>query len=177
MSEEDSQNTNIQADNNSTAVGSVTVGGSVDGSLIIGSHNVVGFTSDQVSTLIAQISTTFQPKPFDGRSPYKGLDVFEEEDAELFFGREKLVEDVISRAKESRTAFVTGRSGSGKSSLARRTAPFPTHSWQPARSSWTGRRPALLAQAKRGCGEDFPCRRVDHSHVFSSAILVLFIGH
>jgi hypothetical protein len=28
---------------------------------------------------------------------YKGLDVFEEEDSELFFGREELVEDLVSR--------------------------------------------------------------------------------
>jgi hypothetical protein len=39
-----------------------------------------GFTADQVSVLITQITSTFRPKPFDGRCPYKGLDVFEEED-------------------------------------------------------------------------------------------------
>ncbi len=109
----------VQAGDDSVAVGSLRVDGSVDGSLIIGSHNVVGFTSEQVSTLITQISTAFQPKPFDGHSPYKGLDVFEEEDAEMFFGREKLVEDLVIRLKESRTVFVTGPSGSGKSSLVR----------------------------------------------------------
>jgi WD40 repeat protein/serine/threonine protein kinase len=72
-----------------------------------------------VSFLLAQISSTFQSKPFDGRCPYKGLDVFEEEDAELFFGREKSVEDLIKRVKESRTVFIIGPSGSGKSSLVR----------------------------------------------------------
>ena len=79
----------------------------------------IGFSSEQVSTLITEISTTFQPKPFDGRSPYKGLDYFEEEDAELFFGRDKLVDDLVDRVKQSRTVFVTGPSGSGKSSLVR----------------------------------------------------------
>jgi len=78
-----------------------------------------GFAVEQVSALIKQITTTFQPKPFDGRCPYKGLDVFEEEDAELFFGREKSVEDLLSRVKDSRTVFITGPSGSGKSSLVR----------------------------------------------------------
>ena len=78
-----------------------------------------GFTSKQVSVLIKQITTTFQPKKFGGRSPYKGLDVFEEEDAQLFFGRAKLVEDLVNRVKESRTVFITGPSGSGKSSLVR----------------------------------------------------------
>jgi hypothetical protein len=119
MAEETQGNQNIQANDDSIAVGSVSVGGSIDGSFIIGSHNVVGFTSDQVSTLLTQISTTFQVKPFDGRCPYKGLEVFGEEDAELFFGREKWVENLIGRVKESRTLFVTGQSGSGKSSLVR----------------------------------------------------------
>jgi energy-coupling factor transporter ATP-binding protein EcfA2 len=78
-----------------------------------------GYTAEQVSVLLTQITTTFQPKPFDGRCPYKGLDVFEEEDADLFFGRERLVEDLVSRVKESRSVFITGPSGSGKSSLVR----------------------------------------------------------
>ncbi len=104
----------VQADNNSIAVGNISAGGN------IGDINInTGYTADQVSVLITQIQSTFQPKPFDGRCPYKGLDVFEEEDAELFFGREKLVDDLVSRVKDSRTVFVTGPSGSGKSSLVR----------------------------------------------------------
>src|SRR5215207_10217655 len=78
-----------------------------------------GYTPEQVSVLLTQITTTLQPKPFDGRCPYKGLDVFEEDDADLFFGRERLVEDLLSRVRESRTVFITGPSGSGKSSLVR----------------------------------------------------------
>ncbi|HLO14565.1 MAG TPA: AAA family ATPase [Anaerolineales bacterium] len=78
-----------------------------------------GYTAEQVSVLLTQITSTFQPKPFDGRCPYKGLDVFEEEDAELFFGRERLVDELVGRVKESRTVFITGPSGSGKSSLVR----------------------------------------------------------
>ncbi|MBE0670040.1 MAG: hypothetical protein IH588_05585, partial [Anaerolineales bacterium] len=104
----------VNAEKNSVAVGSISVGGNVQGNLTIGN---TGFTSEEVSTLLTQITSTFQPKPFDGRCPYKGLDVFEEEDAELFFGREKLVDDLVNRVKNSRTVFVTGPSGSGKSSL------------------------------------------------------------
>ncbi|MBK9782307.1 MAG: AAA family ATPase [Anaerolineales bacterium] len=106
----------INAVNGSTAVGSISVGGDIGGDINIGN---TGYTADQVSILLTQIQSTFQPKPFDGRCPYKGLDVFEEEDAELFFGREKLVDDLVSRVKDSRTVFVTGPSGSGKSSLVR----------------------------------------------------------
>ena len=106
---------NVQADDNSIAIGGISIGGNVTGTITIG-H---GYTAEQVSLLLKQITTTLQPKPFDGRCPYKGLEVFEEEDAELFFGRERLVDDLVSRVKESRTVFITGPSGSGKSSLVR----------------------------------------------------------
>src|SRR5215217_1615236 len=106
---------NVQADHDSIAVGGISVGGDVTGAITIG-H---GYTAEQVSVLLTQITSTFQPKPFDGRCPYKGLEVFEEEDSDLFFGRERLVEDLLSRVKESRTVFITGPSGSGKSSLVR----------------------------------------------------------
>src|SRR5574341_190661 len=86
---------------------------------IAGGDIYKGFTAEQVSVILTQITSTFQPKPFDGRCPYKGLDVFEEEDAELFFGRERLVEDLVDRVKQSRTVFITGPSGSGRSSLVR----------------------------------------------------------
>ena len=104
----------VQADNHSIAVGGISAGGN------IGDINIsTGYSVEQVTVLIDRLQSTFQPKPFDGGCPYKGLDVFEEEDAELFFGREKLVEDLVSRVKDSRTVFVTGPSGSGKSSLVR----------------------------------------------------------
>ncbi len=106
----------VQADNNSISVGGINIGGNLSGNITIG-HT--GYTVEQVSVLLTQITSTLQPKPFDGRCPYKGLDVFEEEDAELFFGREKLVQDLVNRVKESRTVFITGPSGSGKSSLVR----------------------------------------------------------
>ena len=76
-------------------------------------------SSEAVSFLFTQLTSTFQTKPFDGRCPYKGLDVFEEEDADLFFGRERLVQDLLNRVRDSRTVFITGPSGSGKSSLVR----------------------------------------------------------
>ncbi|MBK8784597.1 MAG: WD40 repeat domain-containing protein [Anaerolineales bacterium] len=110
----DENKNRVQADNNSIAIGSISAGGNIGDVRI-----QTGYTSEQVAVLITQIRSTFQAKPFDGRCPYKGLDVFEEEDAELFFGREKLVDDLVSRVKDSRTVFVTGPSGSGKSSLVR----------------------------------------------------------
>jgi len=55
----------------------------------------------------------------DAVHTYKGLNVFEEEEAELFFGREQLVKDLVDRVKGSRTVFIVGSSGSGKSLLVR----------------------------------------------------------
>ncbi|HEU0291189.1 MAG TPA: hypothetical protein VFR47_00535 [Anaerolineales bacterium] len=92
MTEEDHKDSKVQADDNSIAIGGINIGGNV-GNIHIG--HTIGYTADQVSVLLTQINSDFQTKPFDGRCPYQGLDVFEEEDAELFFGREKLVEDRV----------------------------------------------------------------------------------
>lgn len=99
---------------NKVAFGNIT---GVSGEVYIAGGNI-GYTAEQVSILLTQITSKFQPRPFDGRCPYKGLEVSEEE-AELFFGRERLVDDLVGRVKESRTVFITGSSGSGKPSLVR----------------------------------------------------------
>src|SRR3954465_178299 len=55
-----------------------------------------------------------------GRNPYRGLRVFDVEDAPLFFGRELLTRELLAKLSgESRFVSVVGPSGSGKSSLAR----------------------------------------------------------
>ncbi|MFE9680781.1 XRE family transcriptional regulator [Streptomyces sp. NPDC006285] len=51
--------------------------------------------------------------------PYAGLRSFQEQDAEWFFGRERLVEELAERLKRQRFVAVIGASGSGKSSLLR----------------------------------------------------------
>jgi energy-coupling factor transporter ATP-binding protein EcfA2 len=55
----------------------------------------------------------------EGHAPYRGLEQFEAGDRELFFGRDRLVEDVLEVVREQRFAAVLGASGSGKSSLLR----------------------------------------------------------
>ena len=52
-------------------------------------------------------------------SPYKGLDSFGPQDAETFFGRERLVADLVARVAGGGLVGVVGPSGSGKSSLVR----------------------------------------------------------
>jgi DNA-binding SARP family transcriptional activator/WD40 repeat protein len=51
--------------------------------------------------------------------PFKGLAPFGASDAEYFFGRERLVADLVSRLASSTFAGLVGPSGSGKSSVLR----------------------------------------------------------
>ncbi|MFX1355008.1 MAG: TIR domain-containing protein [Promethearchaeota archaeon] len=56
---------------------------------------------------------------YDGVCPYRGLQVFEEEHARFFFGREAATEWLVNDLRRSRFLAVIGPSGSGKSSLVR----------------------------------------------------------
>jgi tetratricopeptide (TPR) repeat protein len=51
--------------------------------------------------------------------PYPGLRPFEQEEWSIFFGREKMIDEVIDRLAQSRLVLIHGVSGSGKSSLVR----------------------------------------------------------
>jgi DNA-binding SARP family transcriptional activator/class 3 adenylate cyclase/WD40 repeat protein len=51
--------------------------------------------------------------------PFKGLAPFEPEDADYFFGRERLVAELVARLVGARFLCISGPSGSGKSSLLR----------------------------------------------------------
>ncbi|MCZ0988022.1 hypothetical protein O1M54_24265 [Streptomyces diastatochromogenes] len=53
------------------------------------------------------------------RTPYRGLARFEPADQALFFGRDRLAEEVRRLVCDHRFAVVFGASGSGKSSLLR----------------------------------------------------------
>src|SRR5919199_3697842 len=53
------------------------------------------------------------------RCPYRGLQPFEEDDAELFFGRDADVQRLLEQLKTTRFLAVVAPSGSGKSSLVR----------------------------------------------------------
>ena len=54
-----------------------------------------------------------------GGCPYKGLLRFEPEDAGWFFGRERMVAELLAAVASTRCTGVVGASGSGKSSLTR----------------------------------------------------------
>ncbi|MGZ5348431.1 MAG: nSTAND1 domain-containing NTPase, partial [Solirubrobacterales bacterium] len=55
----------------------------------------------------------------EGICPYKGLASFEPVDAEYFFGRERLVAELVARLVGAGFLGIVGPSGSGKSSLVR----------------------------------------------------------
>ncbi len=54
-----------------------------------------------------------------GVCPFKGLAPFDVADAEFFFGRERVIVDLVSRLTGAALVGVVGASGSGKSSLVR----------------------------------------------------------
>jgi formylglycine-generating enzyme required for sulfatase activity len=51
--------------------------------------------------------------------PYPGLRAFDEDEWMIFFGRERMVDEVVGRLADSRLVLIHGLSGSGKSSLVR----------------------------------------------------------
>ncbi|WP_043625909.1 nSTAND1 domain-containing NTPase [Nonomuraea candida] len=54
-----------------------------------------------------------------GRSPYLGLAAYGPNDADRFFGRDRLITALVERVARQRLVAVVGASGSGKSSLLR----------------------------------------------------------
>ncbi|MBW4448179.1 MAG: caspase family protein [Spirirestis rafaelensis WJT71-NPBG6] len=60
------------------------------------------------------------PKLTEKNNPYRGLQSFEEEHSQLFFGRKELVEELYKKVSHASTlTVVLGVSGSGKSSLVK----------------------------------------------------------
>jgi len=51
--------------------------------------------------------------------PYRGLNYFREEDADFFFGRDRVIDRLVEKVKHHTLLAVVGASGSGKSSVVR----------------------------------------------------------
>ena len=69
--------------------------------------------------------------------PFKGLASFEISDADLFFGRERLVGELVARLAGSPLLGVVGASGSGKSSVVRAgLVPILNRGVLPGSESW-----------------------------------------
>ena len=68
---------------------------------------------------LKSLSSGVEP-PAPGEPPFKGLEFFDEKDADLFFGREQLTAKLIQELRANTfLAVVVGASGSGKSSVVR----------------------------------------------------------
>ena len=78
---------------------------------------IVNIESTFVGAAAAQDVEGQPPAP--GDPPYKGLQSFDEADAEHFLGRERLTARLVGRLRDSRFLAVVGASGSGKSSVVR----------------------------------------------------------
>ena len=96
----------------------------------------------EISTRLLELAAAVRREdaPASGLPPYKGLHYFDEADAELFFGREALTEQLLAHLSDrvksdQRFLAVVGASGSGKSSVVR-AGLIPALRWQPASSGW-----------------------------------------
>jgi len=95
-----------------------------------------------------------QPGEHDG-SPYRGLASFGADDAEWFFGRERLVAELVARLAGATLLGVVGPSGSGKSSAVRAgLVPAIAAGVLPGSEAWT------VAVMRPG---DHPLRELDRA--------------
>lgn len=76
---------------------------------------------DLTPTYSAHVRLPFQEEPpAPGEPPFKGLEFFDEPDADLFFGREDLTAKLVQEIHANQfLAVIVGASGSGKSSIVR----------------------------------------------------------
>jgi tetratricopeptide (TPR) repeat protein len=78
---------------------------------------VINIKSTIVSSAEVKDIENLPPEP--GEPPYQGLQYYDENDADRFFGRETLIAKIVGRLANSRFLTVIGASGSGKSSVVR----------------------------------------------------------
>jgi formylglycine-generating enzyme required for sulfatase activity len=121
MAEETQGNQNIQADNNSTAVGKIEVGGSVDGDIIIGGiHNYYASPEAAKSSLINETISTeeFEPEtilipegPFwMGSDPVEGVTVYETPRHEVLLPTYRIGKYPVTNEQYEKFVLDTGRS-------------------------------------------------------------------
>ncbi len=83
----------------------------------LGTHRLRGF--DRPENVYALSAPCLRTVPSPAECPYRGLLEFEPDDADLFFGRDEVLANVLRRVAARRFVAIVGPSGSGKSSLAR----------------------------------------------------------
>ena len=83
----------------------------------LGPHRLRGF--DRPENVYALSAPSLGAVPSPAECPYRGLLEYEPDDADLFFGRDEVLDDILARLTAGRFVAVVGASGSGKSSLVR----------------------------------------------------------
>ena len=68
-------------------------------------------------TTLVEFDPSLAPELPDSLCPYLGLKAFREENHNLFYGRQRLLNKLLKRLQENRFLAVIGSSGSGKSSI------------------------------------------------------------
>ncbi|MFG2236315.1 hypothetical protein ACGFNX_41095 [Streptomyces sp. NPDC048723] len=85
-----------------------------------GDHHAWETRWHAVATEIAACTQHDEPAETSRQNaPYAGLSAFQPEDADRFFGRERLTGELLAKVRDRRFLAVFGPSGSGKSSLLR----------------------------------------------------------
>jgi len=72
---------------------------------------------ENTNATLDEFNPELSPSLDDDQCPYLGLDAFREKDANNFYGRQRLLTQLIEAFKSSRMLAVIGASGSGKSSV------------------------------------------------------------
>ena len=82
-----------------------------------------GMTVEELTATLLTALGSHSHAPTRGRNPYRGLRAFDEADAEDYFGRAELIDEVTERLSgsglPSRLVLLVGASGTGKSSAVR----------------------------------------------------------
>lgn len=83
---------------------------------------ICGVADDDLAAWVdalTKVRATNDGRAARARAPYPGLSAFQTDDAELFFGRDDLITEVMDRLADHDIVAVVGASGAGKSSLLR----------------------------------------------------------
>lgn len=79
-------------------------------------HSVVTFNHTEI---IQSSVEDIKIRKFIKTSPYKGLNKFDSEDKDLFFGRDQFLTSLVNELEQTNLILLLGASGSGKSSVVR----------------------------------------------------------
>lgn len=80
---------------------------------------VLSITHVPVDATLEEFDVRLAPELDDQQCPYLGLDAFRESNHAIYFGRQRLMHEIVERFQHNRLLIITGPSGSGKSSLLR----------------------------------------------------------